>query len=393
MTLGSPPAFACGLPVAARDSARESAAIDAARCSLDGSSCERTSSSTAPSWARLASRSDGLLRRRSASSRSSSASCVRGSLASAPLPSSSLATSSIRSAWRSASSRTCAVLRDHGVLRVGQEHRRHDEGDGDERDEGRPRREARPEQPRVDRMQPAERVAALAADEPLLGRVDVEAGADVDRLVRRLVDGRRGGRGAGERERGGDRVADAALGVDGERGLAQRRSGPRDHDEEHEQPDHRDRGREHGRALERPDPLRDHEQRARRRRRRRGPSSRGGPHAGATAAGDARRGPSGAVRAPGRARRPASPDRRGRTRPAPRRRTSAERSFGIDGIRRHLRWAGVGSDVRGSASAGWARRAGRTGRSGSARSRPSRSRPAASSCRAAPRSRCRTRRC
>ena len=120
VSFGSPPGFACGLPVAARESARESAAMEAAFCSLAGSSCARTSSSTAPSWARFLSRSPGLVRSRSASCRSSSASWVRGSLALAPLPSRSFAISSMRSAWRCASSRTsrfCAMTRSIGFGR------------------------------------------------------------------------------------------------------------------------------------------------------------------------------------------------------------------------------------------------------------------------------------
>ncbi len=117
---GSPPGFACGFPVDVRERARERAAIDAAFCSLAGSSCARTSSSTEPSWARFLSRSPGLSRSRSASARNSSARSVRGSPALAPLPSRSLAISSMRSAWRSASSRTsrfCAITRSIGFGR------------------------------------------------------------------------------------------------------------------------------------------------------------------------------------------------------------------------------------------------------------------------------------
>ena len=102
----SPPGFAEASPVAARERPRPSAASEAARCSLEGSSWSRTAASMPPSFARFASRSPGRSRSWRARSRSSSARRVRGSVASWPFLASSSATRSIRSAWRTAASRT-----------------------------------------------------------------------------------------------------------------------------------------------------------------------------------------------------------------------------------------------------------------------------------------------
>ncbi len=133
---GSPSLLASGLPVAALEGRRLSEVSDAARCSVAGSVWARTSASMAPRRARLTSRSPGLSRSCRASSRSSSASRVRGSSASAPLVSSSSARSSRRSACRSAAASTwrCWAMTascGFGMRRTGtSSSARHDEGDG-----------------------------------------------------------------------------------------------------------------------------------------------------------------------------------------------------------------------------------------------------------------------
>ena len=103
---GSPSRFASGFPLAARERDRASDVIAEALCSVEGSTRERTSLSTAPSWRRFTASSSGRARSWRASSRSSSASSVRGSSASPPFDSRSSASSSRRSAWRLAASRT-----------------------------------------------------------------------------------------------------------------------------------------------------------------------------------------------------------------------------------------------------------------------------------------------
>ena len=70
---------------------------------------------------------------------------------------------------------------------------------------------------------------------------------------------RRLGHRAGERERGRDRVSGAALGVNGEGRLAERRAGADDEDQQREEAEDRDRDGDERRALERPDALRDDE--------------------------------------------------------------------------------------------------------------------------------------
>ncbi len=114
---GSPSGFACWLPVALLESARLRLDSAAARCSFAGFSWDRRAASTAPSLARLVSRSLGLSRNWRARSRSSRASWVRGSSVWPPFEARSSARRSRRSAVAVASSRTaraCAIAASCG---------------------------------------------------------------------------------------------------------------------------------------------------------------------------------------------------------------------------------------------------------------------------------------
>ena len=88
-----------------------------------------------------------------------------------------------------------AVRGDDGVLRVRQQDRRHEQRGGDERDQRGPPGEARPEQAGIDDREPSHGVAALAPDEARLGVAELEAVADGDRLL--VVRGRPGPRSPG----------------------------------------------------------------------------------------------------------------------------------------------------------------------------------------------------
>ena len=106
--------------------------------------------------------------------------------------------------------------------------------------------------PGLDRPQAADGVAALAPDEARLGRAELEALADDDRLV--VVLGGRAGRRRhrlGERERRRQRVARPAFGVQREGGLADRGTGADDQHQQDQEPDDRHRGGELRRPLER----------------------------------------------------------------------------------------------------------------------------------------------
>ena len=236
VSFGSPPGFACGLPVAARDSARERAAIDAAFCSLAGSSWARTSSSTDPSWARFLSRSPGLSRSRSASARSSSARSRAGITRLRALALEVLGdlVDALGLALRLLAD--LPVLRDHEVHRVRQEDRGQHQRGRDERDQGRPPRDPRAEQARIHGSQAGHRVAPLAAHEARLRLGDVERAVHRDRVV---VGAHRGPGGRRHRAREGQcrchGIPCAALGIDGQGCLAERRSRPHHEDEEHQE--------------------------------------------------------------------------------------------------------------------------------------------------------------
>ena len=182
------------------------------------------------------------------------------------------------------------VQRDHRVLRVWQQHRRDEEQAGDQRDQRGPDREARAEQPGLDGPEAADGVAALAPHEAGLGRTELVALADHDRLVvvfaqpdppcpaspgrtptptpaRRRTRLRHPGRGRSRRSRDGrGRPAPAAPG--GRRSGRRRRAG--------------DPTRPGRRASRSP-------ARSPRRPRPRARTRRAGPTAEATAAGDGRR--------------------------------------------------------------------------------------------------------
>ena len=105
-SLGSPSRLDLLLPVAVWDRPRLSEASAAARCSFAGLSCDRSAASTAPSLARFAVRSFGWSRSCFARSRSSLASCERGSVGLTPLLASWSARRSSFPAWAVACSRT-----------------------------------------------------------------------------------------------------------------------------------------------------------------------------------------------------------------------------------------------------------------------------------------------
>ena len=184
VSLGSPPALACGLLVAARDSDRDSDAIEAARCSFEGSSWARTSSSIEPSWERLRSRSPGFVAQplRELAQLLGRGACA-GRSRRCPWSARSFATSSMRCGLPVGLVADLAVRGDDGVLRVREEDRRHEQRGGDKRDQRGPPREARPEQPGLDVREASDGVAALAPDEARLGVAELEALADGDRLV------------------------------------------------------------------------------------------------------------------------------------------------------------------------------------------------------------------
>ena len=178
---------------------------------------------------------------------------MRGSSASPPFDSRSSASSSRRSAWRSAASRTSrcwAMTRSCGFgrRRTGTSSTAAAASDANAGDA----REARLEQAGCD-PQGGERVAPLAPDEPIgLGGLVEWTVASGTSSVGVVGERRRGGREAdGELERAGDPVAQATLGVDGQGGLAQRRPGEDDGGQQGQDTDDRDRGADDGRRLER----------------------------------------------------------------------------------------------------------------------------------------------
>ena len=258
-------------------------------------------------------------------------------------------------------------------MRVRQQDRRHDERGGDERGErraaargagrNRPGSTARRRASASRRWRRTNRPSASARSKPPSTTIVSSSASGV---------GPRGVRvGAGERERRGDRVAGAALGVDRERRLAQRRAGA--DDERRAARAARATGiaaATSGRLLERQEPLgdREHELRDRddgERRTQNAPDGAPEPQPAAMR-GERRRG---ARRAPGRARRPSAAGSAGTNGDRRRRRAVGRPGRGARnrGIRLHLRagrWPGRRGG--GCASAGSARRAGRTGRSGRA---------------------------
>ena len=191
------------------------------------------------------------------------------------------------------------LLADLAVLRrsrascgFGQQDGRHDEAAASDDGDRRAPREPRPEQAGLDASAAgATRVAPLAADEARLRGRDVERAVDRDRLVlgvlrpgpRRGVDRRERERRGDARRRGRPRRRPRAPSRRSTAGRARR-------GREHEQPEHRDRGRDERRLLERHRPLRDPQDELRERDRGERRSTRGGRYAGATAGGDARRG-------------------------------------------------------------------------------------------------------
>ena len=309
---GSPPGLASGSPVAARDSDRASDASDAARCSLAGSSCARTWSSIEPSWARFRSRSSGRDRSCSASCRSSSASRVRGSSASTPLSSRSLATSSIRSAWRCASSRIwrfCAITASCGLgsSTAGISSTPATSATIAGRTATRGRNtlgsivRSRPTASR--RWRRTNRASAAPSSNPSPTTIvsSSSPGGGAGGRRHRL----------GERERRGQRVAGPTLGVEGEGGLADGRSSPGDEPSRTRSPTTGTAAASCGahssgqtRIASASTDLDDGHAR-------RGRTTPAGRTGGTRAAGAARRARPGASKGPGRARRPVGRDRRG----------------------------------------------------------------------------------
>ena len=304
---GSPSRFASGLPVAALESARLSDVSDAARCSLAGSTWARTSVSIAPSRARLASRSSGRSRSWRARSRSSWASLVRGSSGSAPLSSSSSATRSIFSAWRSAASRTCCCWAITASCGFGSRVTGTSRSGAHQRDRRGLAREARPEQARHGAM-PIERTASRRCRRTnrSVSAASSSGPTSLGRRPRRLRPGRPSRERDGQFERAGDPVAEPTLGVDRQRRLADPGAGAHAGDQPAEEPDERDRRAEHRCALERARPGRTSTGRVRRRRPPQARSSRVGRADGPTAGGGRGAGRCAAGRVPGRAARRAT---------------------------------------------------------------------------------------
>ena len=183
---GSPSLFASGLPVAARDSDRLSDVSDAARCSFAGSTWARTSASIDPSRRGSRRGRPGCSRSWRARSRSSWASRVRGSSGVGALRLELVGDSSIRSAWRSAASRTCCCWAITASCGFGSSGTGTSRSARDAAATAAGRREKRgrnrPGGRHADRPQ---RIAALAADEPVgLGRF-VERPSVVGGVARR----------------------------------------------------------------------------------------------------------------------------------------------------------------------------------------------------------------
>ena len=122
-----------------------------------------------------------------------------------------------------------ALLGDDGILRVRERQDRHEQEDGGDRRDGGGARPAGPEEGR-DRPERGERIASLAADEPIgLGqRRSMRSGLVIERRPSSAGGTRRRREGDGELEGARDPVAQAALDVDRQRGLAERRPGPDD---------------------------------------------------------------------------------------------------------------------------------------------------------------------